>query len=136
MNTQLQTALDKGAKEAGYGEWMDALGHYKDLPNNITHALELNKIISRAFSLLLEEAKEGMWISVKDGLPPNENAFSNDTVLFLQGTIVRLGCYDYETGFWEEMGGGNYIDIESYMKDKITGGHVTHWKHLPKPPTI
>lgn len=73
------------------------------------------------------------WISVKDDMPGNED-WTNDLVLFTDGSNIRNGNYDYEDGFWHERYGGKYIDIKSHMKDKIKGGHITHWMPLPNLP--
>ena len=90
-------------------------------------------INTNRFTKLLDEYASQFqqeWIPVEVRLPENNDGLINDTVLFTCGNVVRLGCYDYEDGFWHERYGGKYIDIRSHMKDEIKGGHITHWKHI------
>ncbi len=69
------------------------------------------------------------WINVKDKLPENENAFSNDVVLFwsTKHGFPMIGCYDYEFDNWTR------LPWESGHKSLLFDD-VSHWMQLPNPP--
>jgi len=62
-------------------------------------------------------ASEGQWINVRDKMPDNY-----ETVLFITShKSVEIG--EHFDGCWTE------------QQELIQIDNVTHWRHLPKPPT-
>lgn len=86
----------------------EILKPYKRLSNMFYH-YEVESAMDEYASQFQQE-----WIPVEVRLPDNNDGFTNDTVLFTCGNVVRLGCYDYEDGFWHERYGGKYIDLPTY----------------------